>query len=259
MSDLFDTPTKVEDDKSIEDYKAHYVGEGKKYSSEEEAYKGLHNANNFIEQLQREQSELRTELEKRTTLEEFVGKLTEAQAEQLKNQSSNQDNQHQLDDHGRESDSRDKTPVPNMEGMSPEDVQNMIKDQISQTREFDTRSANAAKVQDKLRETWGNAYAAELEAKGRELGLSKDFMNEMAQTQPTAFLQLVGANTPKSSPGMTTPPKSQVSGLPEQTRNIRNREYYKNIRKTDPNRYFSVDMQNQMHRDALELGEQFDS
>jgi hypothetical protein len=37
----------------------------------------------------------------------------------------------------------------------------------------------------------------------------------------------------------------------------RDSSYYDNLRKTDPKRYFTQEVQAQRHRDALKLGEKF--
>jgi hypothetical protein len=66
------------------------------------------------------------------------------------------------------------------------------------------------------------------------------------------MLGLKGVSSPPGTFVPTSTTRGPMGGTGE-----RDSSYYDNLRKTDPKRYFTQEVQAQRHRDALKLGEKF--
>jgi hypothetical protein len=247
--DLFDNnkPTTQELDEEVK-YLDELVGEGKKFSDYEALARGKVKADSFIDQLTSEMDELRQDLKTRLTMEEFMTKL---------NDTSNM------------SDPSNPNPNPDGEQGTPEnqtftidEVEKLLDRKMSEKEQSDLRERNLTNVMSELEKTWGSEYRKELTKKAEELGFKQDWLTNLAEENPKAFLKVVDATKkPEKSEGLFAPPANEVNTTfdtgggsnPSQ----RTRSYYVKLRETDPETYYSAANKLEMHRQAQNLGAAF--
>lgn len=220
------------------------VGDGKKFKSPEELARGKYEADQFINQLQSELAGLRQDLNTKLTLEQYIDKMAApAQTAQTPNEPNGNTGE-------------------NIQGLKPEDVERLIDQRVSARETERIQNENLRTVRDTLSSTLGSDFPNKLKSIGEQIGMSPEDMNDMAKLRPKALLALVQANqgtqtqTQQAPQGLFTPPAGQQSGFkpvnPERTMS-----YYENLRKTDLKTYWLPSTQNQLHADALRLGERF--
>lgn len=219
------------------------VGDDKKFKTVDDLAKGKFEADQFIERLTKEMNDLRQELNTRLTLEEYLNKI----------QGGPGGEQHKDDDPPNEPKGGDGSP-----GLKPEDIQRLIDERVSKREQERVQESNLKLVKDTLVSQFGPQYSSKLEEIGNNLGMSKEDITDMARLRPKALLALVGA-APGASQQQTlfTPPAgtntaSQPRGSVERTKS-----YYDKMKASDPKGYWNPKIQNQMHQDALRLGEKF--
>lgn len=250
MTDLFSTQTTGNNDDATKNYLEELVGEGKKFKTPEDLAKGKAESDRFIAQLQTEMATLRQELSTRQTLETLMDKI-----------SSNQGNTQNRQEQNLNSDGGEGTKA--VKALTEEDIARLVEQRLSQAEKARIHSANMETARKALIESFGSDYVTHLKAKASELGVSEDYLNNMAKETPKAFLKLMEASGERkaTTPGLFTPPAS--SGLPSPgnkgftpTGN-RTMAWYENLKNTDKTKYFSQDIQKQMYDDAMRLGESF--
>lgn len=216
------------------------VGEGKKFKTIEDLARGKMESDKFIAQMQREQQELREELNKRLTVEEVLAKIEERQ-KASKSAASEDD------------DTESYTPEGNR-GVDLSAIEKLVESKFNEAQSMADQRRNMQSVKNIMRERFGSNYVRVMEEKLEELGVGKDWANGLAATQPKAFLSLMG--TPSKPPGdVTSPPQTQVRS----TTSTGHKTFadFEKLRKEDPARYFSKDVQMEMHRLALANPDEF--
>lgn len=240
MTDLFDgSPDHGDVEVKLDDL----VGDGKKFKTVEELARGKLESDRFIQQLQGELKGLRDELGTRVKLEEFMDKLSNSQKpDQTMDTGHNQNREG-----GNE-----------VTALKPEDIRKLLDEELQKRESVSAAQRNLEAVKGKLVDSFGPNYASRLEQEASKLGVTKDFLNNLAASQPNAFLRLVGADTgvQRKTEDIFTPPTSQL-----QLRNPgtleRNQSYYNKMKQDNPKEYWTPAVQNQLHKDALRLGETF--
>jgi len=257
MTDLFAETTTTEplfEDEEIQDlivdpnkdWYSEYVGEGKRYQDEKALARAAAEKDAFIERLKRENAALRGESKAKTTLEELVDQLRRGP---------------------RETPNSDVTPQTNeqvsQKTFTPEEVQALIRQELDQQTKVRTQQQNIEQVKAKLQEAWGQDYVRKLEQTAKELGVGKDFLQDMAAKAPQAFLRTVGvqqATTPKDNPVdlFSNLPKPSVNTSMYKTGDgERRKSYYDRLLREDRQKYLSKEVQNEMHKQAMKLGPDF--
>jgi hypothetical protein len=239
MSTLFDdTAAPVVDPNK--DYLPELVGEGKKYKDPSAlAYAAVHK-DAHISQLEKETKELREELVKRATLEEVMTRISQNKPVENKQVIT-------------------PAEASQPESLTKEQLESLIAEQIARTRSEDTAKSNFDKVKDALQKAWGSDYQSKLDAKAKELGLGRDWMNQIAGSQPKAFLTLVGVDA-KVAPGAVSPFDVSAAGVNTAAlqnnshRGERKKSYYDAMKNTDRNKYLSKEVQKEMYDQAMKLG-----
>lgn len=197
------------------------VGEDRKYKTPDELAKAYHNAEGHILQIKQELAALRS-----ATPQEAPAPVI-------------------------------KQPEPPV--VSDADLESRIRATIQAQTEQAKREANFKQVVDVLLSTYGTEEKANdvINNKAAELGLSVDRLKELAAESPKAFLNNIGIGQPSSS---FTAPRGDVNPAALHNQGGQGRvepgtwEFYENIRKTDPTRYWSRSVQNQMHKDIQSRG-----
>lgn len=238
MTDLFDGNNEdhVDPDKN---YLEDLVGENKKFKSVEDLARGKHESDQFISRLQAELEGLRTELKTRTTVEELINKRpTEPSTPPAANQ-------------GQEG----EKPA---SALTADQIEELLSRKLTEHESARTAAQNLQLAKAKLQEAFGAAYVAKLDEASQALGMTRDELNKLAATRPQAFLRLVGADAQRpSEPDLFVPPTSGTQAPTKGASTERNKAFYDRIRQANPSEYWSPKVQNQMHNDALRLGERF--
>jgi hypothetical protein len=147
---------------------------------------------------------------------------------------------------------------------SEEDISKLVEEKFTQAEIARAQANNLDLVRSSLMNTWGQDFVNNLKAKANELGVSEDFLDKLARNQPKAFLKLVDAEaTPQKKEsvffapptGMMNTKVNRVDGFAPS--GDRTKTYYDNLKAKDPSSYWSPNVQNQMHNDAIRLGEKF--
>ena len=216
------------------------VGEGKKYSTPEELAKAYFNANGFIDHLKTESGQLREELDKYMTLEDILKtqQVTKQKAPEVV-------------------DPVETPPVeaPKVGVEAEEDLGAKVRKILNEENETRTVTANLDKVTARIMDVYGDAdkAGAEVSRKAAELGLSTQFLLDVAAKSPKAFYDLVGLTEVKPTP--TSGPKGDINTSALRSSNPGNAKpntyaYFEVIRKENPRAYFSAKLQNEMFKQA---------
>jgi len=227
------------------------VGEGKKFKTVEDLARGKQESDNFIQSLQQQVTELREELNKQDFAKDLL--------EKVKNNMNNKENE----PHDKEKAEEVQTSTSNSK-VDEGNLEKMIRDLMTEEEKKKTAQNNLKTVQSKLQETYGENAKRELQNKANELGMSADDLQDVAVRSPQAFFRLVGMDSTdntSNSNSQTAPipgDKNSAAYQSNQTgREVRDWNYYENLRKTDRKRYFDPKTQRQMMEDKKRLGDKF--
>lgn len=238
--DLFtgaDQSTETVPEVKIEDL----VGEGKKFKTVEDLAKGKLEADRFIEKLTREQADLRNELNTRIGLTEFL--------DQIKN-SNTQQNQPSGDNQTRNGGE-------NATALTPEQIEELLDRKLTAKEQARIASENLRATKQKLAEAFGPNYVNKLNEEAESLGLSKEYMNNLAATAPQALFKLLGVDNKAQAQDLFTPPSNSFRGSTPSAPVDRTQTWYNQLKAKDPKQYWDSKTQVQMHKDAVRLGERF--
>lgn len=150
----FEIPTEAQD----------LVGEGKKYSSAEEALKSVPHAQNHIQTLESELAELKAELTKRKTTQELLDEIKSG-----------------------------VKPAENTTqevGLNQDTVMELVNNTLKQNEQKKLAQANASQVASKFSEKYGSNAEAVYNSLAKDLNLTPTKLNELAATSPNLVLKL---------------------------------------------------------------------
>ena len=251
MTDLFTSnSTTTETIDPNKNFYEELVGEGKKFKTPEDLAKAKAESDRFIQQLQGELSGIRQELSTRQTLEQLMDKIAAPRVPDTANSGNNQS-------HGEGDGNK------NVKTFSEEDIARLVEDRLTKAEAARIHTSNLETVRKALEASFGPDYVTHLKAKASELGVSEEYLNNLAKETPKAFLKLVDAGEAHraTTPGLFTPPPSQQ--LPSSNKQHfaptgqRKQSWYNDLKKRNASEYWSPSVQNQMHKDAISLGESF--
>ena len=186
-----------------------------------------------IERLQAEQEELRGEVKSRIGLEEFLTKVNQPPVSDPNNQ-------------GNQPPANEQTPI---------DIERLVETQITKAEQSRIRTANRDAVNSVLNKAWGDNVAQNFSQVANQLSMTTEELRALAERSPEAFYRITGVKN-QNAPNVGNVPQGTVQ-FGSQPTTVRNNAYYRNLKKTDPNTYFSSKVQVQMHTDASALGEKF--
>ena len=208
------------------------VGEGKKFDSVEALAKGKKEADEHIINLQREQKELREELDKRLSAEDTAARLQE----------------------------KTKNSQENTTQASASEVSDLVKKTIQEMTDKERSEANINKADAVLAEKYGEKRAEIVKAKAVELGVTIEFLEQTAATSPNAFLGMIGESMPAPAPAAAATEGSVNTDALSQINTGAKADTYKSfeeLRRANPKEYFKPETQNRMMKLAAEQGESF--
>src|SRR5574343_1466748 len=239
--DTFEDSTD-QNDESI-DLAAELIGEGKRYKTVQDAAKALTEKDKFIERLKAENAEARASLRGEQRMDEFLEKLKAATTGNASTQNTNSGepatNQNQFNN------------IPTPKALTAEEVQEMLDKREREKQE----AANLALAVQKVREAFGANHSAVLQQKAAELGMTPEYLTNLAKSQPKAFLKLVEADQAPEGRVPTPTTSLNTNALATQKRGgERDQKYYSELRKKIGDaEFFKPSVQNQLHKDAQRL------
>jgi hypothetical protein len=238
MPNLFSDVPEIDPSKN---YFEELVGEGKKFSTPEELARGKAESDAYIARIEDEQRRLREELATRISLQDFQDKL-----EKRLNES-------------RPEPQIQGEPNEDMSALKPEDVERLVQQKIAETKQRDAAEQNLSVVEAKLLEAYGPNYSQHLKRQVKELNMTENGFLNMAAANPKASLRLLGLDGERKQTNMfETPPRSQSTFAPSSGEK-RGDSYYEKIRKEDPLKYWTPEIQNEIFNRISEIGqEEFD-
>lgn len=225
-------------------YLEELVGEGKKFKTVEDLARGKAEADLFIEHKNRAQDELREEYTR--LLNEYnSGQSLRELIDQLKSPKESQN------------DSTQDVPEDKSEKFDLNKIEELVASKLQSAKQQEKEEANFLSVQNKLKEVYGDNYTNTLKQQISELGLTSDFVNDLARKHPEVLYRTLGiGNGPKET--FQAPPTSRNRSDPFAPNvNKRTWSFYEKMRKTEPTKYFDPKTQNQMFKDATTLGDAF--
>lgn len=255
MTDLFgsDNPNQLDDKKS---YLDELLGPGgkfdaTKYASREAALealaRGKMEADSYIPNLLSKMDEMRTDLTQLRSDANARPGLDEVLAQIAARRNEPNDNRPNPD-----ANDGNRTPA-----IDPNQIRELARAEYKAEQLRQAAESNFAKVQSKLQEKFGPNFAAELNAKARALGLDQNTVNNLAQTSPDAFFNMFGLND-ASKPTNTAPPRSSLNAsFTPATPEKRTWAWYQELRKKDPEAYYSPKWTMQRIDDSATLGKEF--
>ena len=196
------------------------VGETQKYKSAEELAKAYVNADSFIEQLKEENRKLREQAASAKTVDEVLERMQQKPAEQKDTSAS----------------------------LSKEDIAALVEQTLTGRETAKTKETNLLKADRLMKEKFGEKAAEVFKAKASNPQLAKVYM-ELASVDPDQFVGLF-ASQPQAGLSVDN---ASVASIPTQRvgSNVEwSKEWVKEVRKKDPNRYYSVEFQNSLLKNA---------
>jgi len=158
------------------------VGDDKKFKSAEDLAKGKLESDRFIEQLKEENADLRGNLDRRLAAEDILKEIKKATGNE-------QDKETPSDDSGQ--------PAP--KSYELEDIVSLVDQRVTAKQEQERADRNRETANAKLVAKLGDPSkaAAFLKQKSEELGVSGQWLVEVAEKSPEAFLNALGIEVPK--------------------------------------------------------------
>lgn len=232
-------------------YLEELVGEGRKFKSPEELARGKMEADNYVAHLLREQDALRRDYEKA-----LADSRAKANFEELLTRYENVRNNNDDDDMNQNRREDDDKP-----SLDLSQIESLITQKISETAKQAEQSNNFKKVQNKLKETFGDNFSSVLKQKiDNTPGLTVEMVDNLARTSPDAVYNLLGVNQQRGEQFLTPPSGSQRNdnfspAVPQK----RTRSFYVKMRATDPKKYYDPKTSVQMYQDSISNPDFFDT
>jgi hypothetical protein len=218
---------------------------GQNFLDPEVVAKSKLEADAFIANLEQQNSQLREDLSKQDYSKDLLTQLQQNKAAEIAPVpagESNNNNGNTIPDDGTKS-------------LGGGDLDSLITEALAK-RDLDSKtSSNLELVDKKLDELYGTEAAKTIEAKGNELGLSKERLQEMAAESPAAFFTLIGETAVKVDNPVTASTVN-TAGAYNHTAD-RDYNHYSKIRRENPSLYYSPKVQREMVSDAERIGSKF--
>lgn len=137
------------------------------------------------------------------------------------------------------------------------DIEKLLEQKLTAREQQRKEEANYKLVESKLTEHYGPQFASVLKQQVDQLGLDKDFVNDLARKHPAVLFRTLGIEGQKTGDVFQSPPTSSQRRDPFAPTTKRTNAYYQKLRKEKPVEYRSPKIQDQMLKDAIALGDEF--
>lgn len=239
-TDIFETLAPTGDEIEIDvtkNYKEELVGEGKKYSDDEAFARAHVFQENHIRKLERENRALRETSAAQQKLEDLVTKLATVKSP--------------ISEPVQTERERD------VDVQTPEKLEETLNSMLTRRDAEARQSRNANFVIQELKKSYGENYVVHLGSRIKNFGMSTDAFNALAAQSPEAALELAGVK-PQSQHSQVSPPQSSVTTQVQPAKKgEKTRSYYRDLMKKDRALFLTPKIQNEMHEQAMRLGESF--
>lgn len=213
------------------------VGQGRKYASQEELAKAYLHLDDFAETLKGENTKLKEELATAKTLEEVLERLKDAPGKSV-------------------SDRDEKKGAAAAASLSAQDVAKIVNDTLTGRETARTRESNLLQADAAMRKLFGDK-ASEVFAKEATTPQLRSALTELASISPAKFVALFApksvATTGNQIDSSTSVNTSALSAEAASGRVADEgcKEFYDALRRKEPARFYSQDMQLKIHQAAL--------
>lgn len=234
MTELFTETPEINVDPQ-KNYLEELVGEGKKFKTPEDLARGKYEADLFIQTKNAAYDKLREDYLK--LHEEYK---TQAKLAELVDKLQTQPN------------TREDTQNTDQPKFDPKLVDDRVSSMFQEYEAKKTREQNLKLVQDELQKKFGTSYQSVLKSQMDNLGLTKDFVEDLAGKHPQVLLKTLGVYDQGPQETFQTPPRSTVRNdnfAPHTPK--RDWAYYEKLRVEKPALYHDPKTQVQMHKDAI--------
>lgn len=223
------------------------VGDGKKFKDPEALAKGKAAADLYVKFLESERDVMRSSMKEiqetkaaSATLAEMIEKVRTAQ---------------QIPASSDLPKAKDGEIIP--QSMTAEQVAALVAAEVQKTKAIDQAANNANSVYEKLRERFGPNYQTALKDQAQSLGLSTEFVNDLARNHPQLFFRTLGLEEQDKDP-FQAPPRNQSrpnSFAPKAK--ARSWQYWDEMFKKNKDAYFDPKNSLLRYNDMLAQGESF--
>jgi hypothetical protein len=229
-----------------DDFLSELVGEGKPFKDTQALARGKAESDKFIEQVQRENAELRESVKKleeatttSTALSDVLSAINQSKTDGGDNQTA----------------------------LTADDISQLVASSVSQIDQGKTKAQNRERTNQAALQAFGGDKGkalAHLVDKRRSLGLSSEQVRTLSEESPNAFIKLFELDKTTIKPPTSTSVQSDVNTQAFVTQNQNSGErtysYYRNLRKEMgfSKYYGDFNLQKQFQADQDRLGEAFD-
>lgn len=154
---------------SIPEGVSEFIGEGKKYSTIEEALKSVPHAQTYIQKLETEKAELEARVGSASTLEDHIKTLKEDMRKITEAQN---------------------TAAPQSTPVDPNEIAGMVKEAVAGMNAEQTKATNLNLTDLAVKNKFGDNAVAEFHKTATDNGLTTNEMALLASRSPKAFLKL---------------------------------------------------------------------
>lgn len=185
---LLDSTTQAADQpaEGSQDTGTMFIGEGKQYSSVEEADKAIAFKEDHIKRLEAENAKYREEVAKAHTIDEVLQSIKQTGEQVLESNSATTEGNHQVADLDAK-------------------IAEVLDQRLTAERQAQIAGANSAQVAEALTSKYGDKAGDVYKRRGEELGIDLD---QLAATSPQAVIELFGAT---EAPVTSAAPASTVN------------------------------------------------
>ena len=249
------TPFDANDNKALTDtvdpeknYHEELVGEGKKYKDEQALARSKVEGDHHISQLERELHGIRDELKSRTDMETLVTELKELSTKEvvIVEDPSTLENKHHEE--------------PAKSEQTPEQIEQLVNTLVEKRENTHRLQRNLSEVTDKLSTLWGDKAQKSWVDLREELNMSEQELRDFASTKPEAVLKMAGLVKQELVPpddSLFSHGNVQLRSLEQPISGVKDQKYYDEIRRRDPDKYHSKELQVEMHKEAQKQQESF--
>jgi len=216
---------------------------GTNWSDPEVLAKGKLEADTYIQSLEGQLAELRTDMSKNDYAAQLI--------QELKGEATATGDVSLALETNTASTDEPATPV----GQSEDDLKSLVEKALSDRDKSKITESNQKLVEEELTKKFGTDAQAKVSQRAKELGMELSRMQEIASESPNAFLSLMGE--PVKDLGSMTNSSIRTESVTQQASSDRDWNYYQKLRKENRNLYYTPKMQQQILDDKERLGVKF--
>ena len=245
-NDKDSSTTEIDPEKN---YHEELVGTDKKYKDDQALAKSKVQGDLHINQLERELRGIRDELNSRVDMETLVTELKDL---------SKQDVIKVEDQSNLENQNQDET---NKTEQTPEQIEQLVNSLVEKKENTNRLTRNLSEVTDTLAKNWGNKAEENWVSLRDELNMSEQELRDFASSKPQAVIKLAGIQEQKpevpNDDSLFSQGNVQLNPFDNLSSGARDYAYFQKMRKSDPKKYHSKEVQIEMHKEAQTQQESF--